>query len=113
MHESSLARRILDAVLERAAAASARRVVRVRGWLAETEALSPKSLGFHFSALAKGTIAESAELELELIHIEARCKGCGAHYPCDHHLVLCPSCGSTDGEPLRETGLAIEAMEVE
>ncbi len=113
MHESALARRILETVLERAAEGAAKRVVSVRGWIAETEALSPESLGFHFSGLAKGTIADGAKLDLALIHIEARCNGCGAQYPCDHHLVLCPSCGSTDGTPLGETGLGIDAMEVE
>ena len=113
MHESTLARRILDAVLERASGAAARRVRAVRGWIAETEALSPQSLDFHFSAHARGTPADGAKLELRLIHVEARCRGCGTTYAPEHHLLLCPSCGSTDGEELGQTGLGIEALEVD
>ena len=113
MHESTLARQILDAVLERASSAAAQRVRAVRGWIAETEALSPQSLDFHFSAHARGTPAEGARLELRLIHIEARCRACGTNYAPEHHLLLCPSCGSTDGEELGQTGLGIEALEVD
>jgi hydrogenase nickel incorporation protein HypA/HybF len=110
MHESSLARRILEVALERA---GARKVLAVRGWIAETETLSPESVEFHFSAHARGTRAEGARLELRLIHVEARCRACGTQYAPEHHVLLCPSCGSTDGEELGQTGLGIEALDVD
>ena len=113
MHESTLAKQILDTVLDQARVNDAKRVRSVRGWIAETEALSPQSLGFHFSAHARGTLAEGAKLELRLIHIEARCRGCGTKYAPERHLLLCPSCGSTDGDELGRTGLSIEALEVD
>ncbi len=50
MHESSLAKQILTAALERAAADNATRIRAVRGWVAESEALSGESLAFHFAA---------------------------------------------------------------
>lgn len=113
MHESSLAKQILEKVLESARAAQATRVHAVHGWVAETEALSPKSLDFHFAAHARGTLADGAKLELRLVHIEARCAACGSTYAPEHHLLLCPSCGSTEGEELGESGLAIERLELE
>jgi hydrogenase nickel incorporation protein HypA/HybF len=111
MHESSLARRILEAVLARSGAA--RRVRVVRGWVAETETLSADSLDFHFRAHAAGTAAADARLELRLEHVEARCGGCGARYRPEHHLLLCPSCGATGGELLGRTGLGIDSIDVE
>lgn len=113
MHESSLARQILNAVLERAEAEHASRVHAVRGWVAETETLSPESLSFHFAAHARGTRAEGARLELRLIHVEARCHACGETYAPEHHVLLCPACGGTDGELLGRTGLGIDTVEVE
>ena len=113
MHESALAQRILDVVLERAAAEHTRRVRAVRGWLAETEALAPESLAFHFAARARGTIAEGARLEIRLVHVEARCRACGAVYAPEHHLLLCAACGSTEADLLAPTGMAIEALEIE
>lgn len=121
MHESSLARQLLEVVLDRAGAADAgargqakvQRIRAVRGWVAETETLSRESLGFHFAAHARGTVAEGAALELRLVHVEARCRACGQRYAPEHHLLLCPGCGSIEGELLGQTGLGIEALEVE
>jgi hydrogenase nickel incorporation protein HypA/HybF len=113
MHESSLARQILRAVVERAAREGARRVVAVRGWVAETESLSRDSLASHFAAHARGTPAEGARLELRVEHIEARCSGCGTSYAPDHHVLLCPRCGGTDAELLGTPGLGIDAIEVD
>ena len=109
MHEGSLARRLLEIVL---ATAGSARVSAVRGWIAETEALSRESLAFQFAAHARGTTAEGARLELRLVHVEARCRGCGHGYAPDHHVLLCPACGGTDGELLGETGVGIDVLEV-
>jgi hydrogenase nickel incorporation protein HypA/HybF len=119
MHESSLARQLLEVVLARTAEAEAQakpkiqKVRTVRGWVAETETLSRESLAFHFAAHARGTAAEGSTLELRLVHVEARCRACGQRYAPEHHLLLCPGCGSTEGELLGQPGLGIEALEVE
>jgi hydrogenase nickel incorporation protein HypA/HybF len=113
MHESMLARRVLETVLQRAILEGASRVRVVRGWVAETESLSAESLSFHFNAHARGTSAEGARLLLDLILVEARCRACGGTYAPEHQLLLCPMCGSTDGEQLGRTGLAVTSIEVE
>ena len=111
MHEASLARGILAAVLERVGSQPIR-VVRVHGWLAETEALDATSIQLHFDAAAEGTAADGAELALRLTHVEARCLACDTRYPPEHHLTLCPACGSVDGELLGETGLGVDRIDV-
>lgn len=111
MHESALARQLLGAVLERAP--MGQRVLCVRGWLAETEALNDDAIAFHFRALARDTRACDARLELELIHTEARCSTCDTVYRPEHHLTLCPRCGSTDAVLLGPTGLGIDSIDVE
>ncbi|MFZ5470923.1 MAG: hydrogenase maturation nickel metallochaperone HypA [Myxococcota bacterium] len=113
MHESALSKQILDAVLERTRAEAPSRIRRVLGWVAETETLSAQSLSFHFSAHARGTPAAEAVLELRLVHVEARCSGCAHVYRPEHHLLLCPRCGATEGELLGQTGLGVDAVEVE
>jgi hydrogenase nickel incorporation protein HypA/HybF len=113
MHETSLARHILDVVLARTAAEGGHRVRRIQGWVAETEALSPDSLRFHFTAHARGTAAEDAALDLRLVHVEARCRACGRVYAPEHHVLLCPACSSTDADVLGETGLKIETVELD
>lgn len=112
MHEASLARDLLGAVLGSLPAGVLVRVTSVRGWVGETEALSPDSLRFHFAAFAHGTPAEGASLDLRVEHIEATCNACGATYLPEHHLTICPHCGSTDGEILGEPGVKIEEIDV-
>ena len=111
MHESSLAKQLLGAVLQRTGEQD--RVLRVKGWLAETEALNRLAIAFHFRALAHDTRARDAKLDLVLIHTEARCTSCHTVYKPEHHLTLCPRCGSTEGSLLGPTGLGIESIDVE
>jgi hydrogenase nickel incorporation protein HypA/HybF len=110
VHESSLARNVLDLVLARAEGA---RVVAVRGRVCETERLSVASVGFHFAALARETVAEGARLELAVLHARARCRVCGVEYLPEHHVLMCPACGDLDGEALDATGVWVDAIEVE
>jgi hydrogenase nickel incorporation protein HypA/HybF len=110
MHETSLAKQILNAVLERA---EGRRVRLVRGSIAEDEALSAEALAFHFRAHAQGSVAEFARLELELLHLSARCGACATVFLPDHHVRLCPACGSTDAVLEGHPGVHVEDIEVE
>jgi hydrogenase nickel incorporation protein HypA/HybF len=110
MHETALAKRILDEVLARA---EGRRVRRVTGAIAEDEALSADSLSFHFAAHARGTPAETAELALELHHVSARCRACGRTFLPEHHVRLCPHCGSRETELEGETGVRVESIVVD
>ena len=112
MHESALGKGILRAVLDRVGDQPVR-VRTVRGWLAEDEALDPVAIQLHFDAAATGTPAEGARLELQITHVQARCTACGSRYLPEHHLTLCPECGSVDGELLGRTGLGVEAIDVE
>jgi hydrogenase nickel incorporation protein HypA/HybF len=113
MHESQLARSLLHAVLSRAALERARRVVSVRGRIAESEAIAKESVALSFAALARGTPAEGARLLLSVVHLEARCRACQARYRPEHHLLLCASCGSPDGELSGPAGLWIDSMDIE
>jgi hydrogenase nickel incorporation protein HypA/HybF len=110
MHESALARQLVELCLQRC---GAERVRVVRGTLAETEQLSRQALALHFEAHARGTAAAGARLELELVHVRARCLGCEHVYLPEHHLLLCPSCGSTEAETLGESALRIDSIDVE
>ena len=112
MHESTLAHQLLGMVLERTQQQHITRVVSVRGWIAETEALSPEAIRFHFQALAQGTPAADAHLELSLIQVEALCRSCGARYLPDRQLLMCPQCGSSDATLLGRVGPGILELEI-
>jgi hydrogenase nickel incorporation protein HypA/HybF len=113
MHESSLAKRILELALEAVEREPAPRIRAVRGFVAETEALNPAALELHFNAYARDTAADGARLELRVTHVQARCSQCGHEYPPEHHVTSCPRCGSVDAEILGHTGFGIDTIELE
>lgn len=111
MHEASLARELVSAVLG-AVGDRPLRVRRVRGWLAQDEVIALDSLRLHFERLAEGTAAAGASLDLDVEHVRARCRDCGHVWAPEHHLTLCEACGSVEGELLGRTGLGITDLEV-
>jgi hydrogenase nickel incorporation protein HypA/HybF len=113
MHESMLARRLLEAALEIARERGARRVLSIHGWIADSEPLNRASIEAHFIANAGGTLADGAHLELELDHVGARCAECSATYLPTGHLTLCPRCGSPEAELTGRTGAGIKSIEIE
>lgn len=114
MHESGLARGLVELVLERAASEGASRVLRVLGRIADPEPIDPVTLELHFRAHARGTPAEGARLELAWTTVPAACRACGRQFvPESHHALVCPLCGSLDGELQGPVGVAIDAIEVE
>lgn len=113
MHEASIARQLVRAAVEQGQKNGVRKITRIQGWVAETETLSRESIALQASAQAQGTIAEGAAIDLDLVHVEARCAGCGEVYRPEHHLLLCPGCGGTEAALLGKTGLGISAIDVE
>lgn len=111
MHESTLARRVLELALSHATGHG--RVIAVHGRVSETESLSREALALHFATLARGTLASGATLSLAVFHARARCRACEHVWQPEHHLLLCPACGAVDAEELDPTGLWIERVEVE
>ncbi|MHC4393575.1 MAG: hydrogenase maturation nickel metallochaperone HypA/HybF [Planctomycetota bacterium] len=113
MHESQIAKSVLDAVLERVLAEGGGRVREVRGWIAESELLATESLQFHFNAHARGTAAEGARLNLRLIRVPAQCEACECTWEPDGHVLLCPECGSFEAHLTGPTGLKVEAVDLD
>ncbi len=113
MHETTLAKQIVDVCVSSAQAQGAKRILAVYGWVAETEALSPQSLQLHFAGHARGTLAEGARVVLDVTRVDARCSHCARVYTPDHHLLLCPACGATDAELLGPTGVGVTRLDVE
>ncbi len=110
MHEASLAKKLLDAALERVREG---RIVAVHGWIADAEALSRESLALHFAAHARNTRAQAAQLDLRIEQVTARCEQCGERYAPGHHVTLCPRCGGTEAQLLGRSGMGIDAIDVE
>jgi hydrogenase nickel incorporation protein HypA/HybF len=68
-------------------------------------------MSFAFATVAKGTIAENAELIIELIPVAARCKKCQQQFTVDGNVYVCPHCDGADLEILTGKEIVLESVE--
>ncbi len=115
MHEASVARAIVDEIVERASDELMERVFRVRLKIGEFTGVFPDALTFAWDAATEGTLAEGSILEIERIPLEIFCKRCvrarqveQTHPP----LPICPVCGDPSAEIVRGRELLITGLEV-
>ena len=110
MHELSIADSIVRIASRQA---DGRRVSRVQMKVGYLRQVVPSSLAFGFELLAEGTPVEGAELEIEQVPAEGRCRGCGLECRLEGFPLSCPGCGGFDLEILKGEELIVESLELE
>ena len=86
---------LLDAAT---AAADGARVCALRVRVGPLSGVVVAALRFAFEALAPGTLAEGARLDIEETRPTFHCPRCGSDYAAPVGRYECPACGSSDGE---------------
>jgi hydrogenase nickel incorporation protein HypA/HybF len=109
MHELGISRNIIAIVGE---AAKGRRVRRVTLEIGKLSGVMSEAIGFCFEAVAKGTVAEGAALEIREIEGRARCMDCGTEFGVATFLTPC-ACGSRRLTHLQGEELKVKTMELE
>ena len=100
MHEMALLRNVVDIVLDEVAGTdivSVKKVVLAVGDMRDVVDAFVPGL---FKRLARGTVAQDAEVEIIHVPVTARCKSCGFVLPIDVHdkaTWTCPSCHAEKG----------------
>lgn len=122
MHELSLSSAIVDTVLRHA---EGRPVSAVELKIGRLRQVVPDSLGFYFEIVSRDTLAEGAELELELIDALMRCSSCAHEWdpappPAEDESQMmllpqfrCPSCSESGAEVVRGEELEVDSIVVE
>ena len=113
MHEVSLVESIVDLVVEERRKQPFARVRMIRltvGALGHAEA---DALRFCFDVVTRGTVADGARLEIEIVPGLGWCPVCSQNVPIGQRFAACPVC---DDGPLRLTAgdeLRLSELEVE
>jgi hydrogenase nickel incorporation protein HypA/HybF len=110
MHELSIADAVVQIVSRHA---DGRRVTRVELKVGHLRQVVPDALDFAFELVAQGTEAEGAELVMEEVPANARCRVCGARSDLTGFPAYCTACGSLDVEVTGGDELLVEALELE
>lgn len=108
MHEMALTQSVVDAVCEHAAG---RRVHSVKVEVGALCAVVPDAMEFCFGLATEGTVADGAQLDLDVRPGAAHCRSCETNFELADPILLCV-CGSSDVEVLAGRDLKILSMEV-
>jgi hydrogenase nickel incorporation protein HypA/HybF len=110
LHELSIAESVVRIASRQA---DGRRVTKVQMKVGYLRQVVPSALTFGFGLLAEGTPVEGAELEMEQIPAEGRCRLCGEENRLDSFPLRCVKCGGFDLEILKGEELMVESLELE
>jgi len=113
VHELSIATAVLNTALKHA---DDRPVTRVSVRAGRLRQVVGQSLCFYFEIVARDTVCEGAELELEEVPARLRCDACGFSWEPDMPRFLCPQCESpqvtiVSGEELEVDYIEVQAEE--
>ena len=104
MHEISIAGAIIDSVLDCAKKNDAKKVEEIFIEVGELTALNPHQLKFIFETITRGTVAEGARYDIQVVRPLINCRKCSYSGNIEFferlHFFLpaikCPDCGDTD-----------------
>ncbi len=124
MHEFSVAKSVVETVIQVAEQHGAKAVQEVSLEVGEVALVNMDQLGWHIQMLVQGTIAEGVQLKWTQVAAAIRCMGCGyeggVRYeerdPSSHFAIPtfeCPQCGSpgtriTGGRDLRVVDISVK-----
>lgn len=120
MHELSMAQAIVDTVLDAAEKNDATEVVEVTIEVGKLTMLNPEQLKFLLDVIVEETLLENAEIIIEDVPVEIKCRGCeftglANTDDSDHYLaiVLCPECGERNVEILTGKECNVKTIKIE
>lgn len=113
MHELSLVASVFEVLEEEAGKHGARRVLSVVLRVGVMSGVVPDLLESAFETYKKGTIAETARLEIVAVPVKLRCPGCGGEAVREDSDFSCAACGSRRVEIVEGRDLFVERIELE
>ncbi len=113
MHELSLVASVFEVLAEKAREHDAARVTRVVLKVGVMSGAVPDLLESAFETYQKGTIAETARLEIVVVPVKLRCPECGGEAVREDTDFSCAGCGSRRVEIIEGRDLIVETIELE
>jgi hydrogenase nickel incorporation protein HypA/HybF len=110
MHELALAESVVKIAEQHA---DGRRVTKVELAVGALRQVVPEALAFGFEAVAVGTVAEGAVLEIDQVPARLACDACGAETERSGFPLACGRCGSLDVDVRSGEELLVLALELE
>lgn len=113
MHELAVTQNLLKLALQHAEKAGAVRIKELNLVVGELASIVDDSVQFYWGMIAKGTIAEHAELNFTRLPARLACQDCGHEFPMDRERFTCPECGSKSVKVAGGDEFYLESIEVD
>jgi hydrogenase nickel incorporation protein HypA/HybF len=113
VHEVGIMETAIEEVIAQAREHDATRVHRIVLRIGALSGVEPDALRLAFDAVAKGTPAAGANLELEAVPARGRCTDCDLEFDVDSDFIFtCPKCGRIAGELVQGRELELARIEM-
>jgi hydrogenase nickel incorporation protein HypA/HybF len=112
MHEVSLLENTLEVALDYAQQQGATQIHRLTLRVGALSGVIPEALQFAFDIVIKGTMAEKAELSIEMIPAICHCSTCQQDFQPTDWIYECPECHQLCTELLQGRDLELVSLEV-
>jgi hydrogenase nickel incorporation protein HypA/HybF len=113
MHEIRIAEDLSAIVLEAAGNENLSKVTRVNLNFGQMVQIVPDIFEFAFREAVRDSIAEDAEVDIEIIPVKMKCTSCGSDFQVIGNLFACNICSSTELEIINGKELFIKSIEGE
>jgi len=113
MHELKIAEELASVVIEAAKKENLSRVTEVNISFGELVQIVPDIFRFAFSETVRDTLAENANVNIEIIQVRMRCIDCGNDFRVTNNEFSCDSCGSADIDITEGRELFVKSIEGE
>ena len=114
MHEASSAQQIIQVVAAEAEKRKGKRVSGIELLVGDFDNVVEEALRFNLEALAEGTMAAGAKLDIKREVLEIECSACGAKgEPVERLVFRCAKCSSLDVEMISGKALKVVSIEIE
>jgi hydrogenase nickel incorporation protein HypA/HybF len=113
MHEIRIAEDLSAIVLETAKKENLTRVTRVNLSFGQLVQIVPDIFRFAFGEAVRNSVAENAEISIEIVPVKMKCVNCGNDFPVTENRFTCSNCDSSDLQILHGKELLIKSIEGE
>jgi hydrogenase nickel incorporation protein HypA/HybF len=111
MHEIRIAEELSAIVLEVAHKERLKKVTTVNVCFGQMVQVVPQIFESAFREMVRGTKAHDSKLDIEIIPVRMRCRGCGLDFKLIDNRFSCCNCGSDDLEWINGKELFIKSIE--
>ena len=113
MHELAVTKGLLKIWLEEGEKHKIEKINKINIKVGELTDLVPDCISYYFNIVARGTIAENTEINVEKIPVEIECNECGYKGIIGKNDYKCPKCKGLQYEITKGREFYLDTMEVD